>query len=72
MRLSAILRIAIVALCSCVIVGCQSRAATNGSGYQFVRFKDPQAARLASQDETAGPAINSNNRQCAADAACRK
>ncbi len=72
MRLSASYRIAIVALCSCVIAGCQTAPATDGSGYQFVRFSDPQAARLASQDETAGPAINSNNRQCSKDAACRK
>lgn len=44
----------------------------SGSGYQFVRFTDPQAAILASQDATAGPAIASNNRQCRADAGCRK
>ncbi|EGL63592.1 hypothetical protein AGRO_3661 [Agrobacterium sp. ATCC 31749] len=44
----------------------------NGSGYQVTRFSDPEAARLASQDPTAGPAIYSNNRQCSRDAACRK
>jgi hypothetical protein len=44
----------------------------NGSGYQFVRFKDAKTALAASQDETAGPAISSNNQQCRKDAACRK
>ncbi|CUX40308.1 conserved exported hypothetical protein [Agrobacterium deltaense Zutra 3/1] len=72
MPLSAICRIAIVALFSCAIAACQTAPATNGAGYTFVKFSDPQAARLASQDETAGPAINSNNRQCSQDAACRK
>lgn len=72
MPLSATCRIAIVALFSCATAACQTAPATNGSGYQFIRFSDPQAARLAAQDEKAGPAINSNNRQCAADAACRK
>jgi len=44
----------------------------NGSGYQFTRFSNAQAAFLASQDPTAGPAISSNNIQCRKDAACRK
>jgi hypothetical protein len=46
--------------------------ALNGSGYQITRFSDPQAALLASQDPSAGPAIASNNNQCRHDAACRK
>jgi hypothetical protein len=46
--------------------------AINGSGYQLTRFSNPVAARAASEDPTAGPAIASNNEQCRKDAACRK
>ncbi len=38
----------------------------------MVRFSDAQAARLGADDATAGPAINSNNRQCQRDAGCVK
>jgi hypothetical protein len=38
----------------------------------MVRFSSEQAARLAALDDSAGPAINSNNRQCQQDAGCRK
>ncbi|AHJ10725.1 hypothetical protein P106B_42 [Rhizobium phage vB_RglS_P106B] len=55
-----------------MIAGCQSATAINGSGYQFVRFSTGKAALAASQDPLAGPAINSNNRQCEKDKACRK
>jgi len=72
MRSSIAFRIAIAVSCSCVTVACQTAPATDGAGYQFVRFADPAAARAASQDVSAGPAIASNNRQCARDAACRK
>ena len=72
MRISASFRIAIVALSSCVTAACQSGSATDGAGYQIVRFSDAQAARLASQDATAGPAIASNNDQCRQDAGCRR
>jgi hypothetical protein len=65
-------RLWIVAVCSCVIAGCQSTTATSGSGYQFVRFADARAAVAASQDATAGPAIASNNAQCRKDASCKK
>lgn len=47
-------------------------ATTEGSGYQVTRFSSAKAARLASQDATAGPAIHSNNQQCMKDPACRK
>lgn len=70
---SRIYRLVTVALLSCAIAGCQSKSVTlNGSGYQFVKFKSTQAAILAAQDELAGPAINSNNRQCEKDKACSK
>lgn len=72
MQASVIFRLAIVASCSCVIAGCQTPNAINGSGYQLMRFSDPQAARLAADDATAGPAIASNNQQCRKDAGCRK
>ncbi len=72
MKPSALYRLVIVALLSCGIAGCQTPAAINGSGYQMVRFSDAQAARLAADDATAGPAIHSNNRQCQQDAGCRK
>lgn len=65
-------RLATVASLSCVLAACQIAPATEGSGYSFVGFSDPQAARLASQDATAGPAIHSNNQQCIKDPACRK
>jgi hypothetical protein len=66
-------RLGIVALLSCAIAGCQQATVINGgSGYQFVRFSDPKAARAASQDRTAGPSIASNNAQCRKDQACRK
>lgn len=52
--------------------GCQSTTAINGSGYQFVKFSDPKAAVLASQDKTAGPAIAGNNKQCKEDKLCKK
>ena len=59
-------------LFSCVTAACRSGSATDGSGYQFVQFSDSQAARLASQDPTAGAAISSNNQQCRRDQGCRK
>ncbi len=69
----AILRLAIVASLSCALVGCLTApATTEGSGYQVTRFSNAEAARLASQDVTAGPAIHSNNQQCVKDPACRK
>lgn len=45
MPLSAICRIAIVALFSCAIAACRTAPATDGAGYQFIQFADPQAAR---------------------------
>ena len=71
MRISKPFRIVTVALSLCVIAGCQ-RTSVDGAGYQFVRFTNPQAALLASQDVTAGPAIATNNRRCALDTACKK
>lgn len=73
MRSLGLYRLASVALLSCAIAGCQSTTAgTSGSGYQFVRFSDGKAARAASQDATAGPAIAGNNARCRQDQACRK
>ncbi len=72
MRIFGGSRLAIVVLSSCVTAGCQTADAINGSGYQMTRFSDPVAARAASVDPTAGPAIASNNEQCRKDAACRK
>jgi hypothetical protein len=75
MNNSAAFRLLIVAGLSCVTAACQSVTATSdtqGAGYSFVRFTDPKAARAASQDPTAGPAIANNNRQCAKDKSCRK
>jgi hypothetical protein len=57
MRTSVASRLVIVALSSCAIAGCQTAAATNGSGYQLTRFSNPVAARAAAEDPTAGPAI---------------
>ncbi|WP_162911536.1 helix-turn-helix domain-containing protein [Shinella zoogloeoides] len=39
---------------------------------KLAAISDAQAARWAADDATAGPAINSNNRQCQQDAGCRK
>jgi hypothetical protein len=72
MPISKACRIVIGALSLCVIAGCQSQSVTSGAGYSFVRFTNPQAALLASQDVTAGPAIATNNRRCALDTACKK
>ena len=72
MRISKPFRIVTVALSLCVIAGCQRTSVNNGAGYSFVRFNSPQAALLASQDVTAGPAIATNNRRCALDTACKK
>lgn len=72
MRTSRSFLIVSVVVSSFATAGCQSKPATDGSGYQIVRFSDTEAAILASQDDTAGPAIASNNAQCRADPACRK
>jgi len=72
MPISKAFRIVTGALSLCVIAGCQYQNATSGAGYSFVRFTNPQAALLASQDLTAGPAIATNNRRCALDTACKK
>lgn len=62
----------IVVLSSCVLASCVPKTAINGAGYQAIRFSSSAAARLASADETAGPAISSNNAQCMRDDGCRK
>jgi len=67
----ALLMLKITAL-SIALSACNSTNSVNGSGYSFVRFSDPKAARAASQDQTAGPSIVSNNAQCRKDQACRK
>jgi hypothetical protein len=72
MPISKACRIVIGALSLCVIAGCQTTSVSDGAGYSFVRFTNPQAALLASQDVTAGPAIATNNRRCAMDTACKK
>jgi hypothetical protein len=69
---SRIFQIATVVLFSCATAACQTTTATSGSGYQMTRFANPAAARLASQDPQAGPAIAANNAQCRKDEACRK
>lgn len=61
-----------IAVLSIALSGCIATTAVNGSGYQFVRFTDAKAARAASQDVTAGPAIAGNNARCRQDEACRK
>jgi hypothetical protein len=69
MRTSGASRLVIVALCSCATAGCQTAAAINGRGYQFVGFQDAAAAKAASQDPLAGRAIATNNvqaRSCSA------
>lgn len=67
----AILALQITAL-SIALSACNTTNSVNGSGYQFVRFSDGKAARAASQDATAGPAIAGNNARCRQDQACRK